>query len=199
MKTTGALMTLLLAASCVLAMLTLVACDDDNSTDPEPTATPTVTPIPSPTPTPIGAWGYIAGYARVQVDGLTENPELDKQSIFCMSNPDTGAWLNVRHRNGNKFQVKASIDPYYECSDEINYNFIQPAGNGEWTVNWDESGRVVVTSPLGGVEVLEISRGRAAWREVRDGWCGGPIPSNSPSVATLLELTGTVGMAEDCP
>lgn len=193
---------LILTLVSLLSLFLLTGCDDDDPTSPEdkytPTPMPSPTPIP-PTPTPNGSWGFVGGHAKILVEGLPDNPVTEKESIFCFHQPDTGAWMNVRHRSGNKFQIKGALDDEYGCGDEWHIYSAVEAANGEWLVDWDETGRITVVSPVGTSETLVMTNGLAAWREIRDGYCdNNNLPYSSPSTITVLEFTGVTGTPQNC-
>ena len=179
-----------------ILLIIFYSCDFDDKV--KPTSEPTPTAVPTVTPTPTGPWGYTSGRAEVEVSNLPENPYREKEVIFCLGNPDNENWVNVRHRSGNKFQLKGGLDPESRCVDDVHYNFIQPAGNGTWIVEWDENGNVTVTSPAGGVEQLHIEGGKYAFRGIYKGSCGGYIPYSSPAEVTVISIEGNVGYPTDC-
>lgn len=146
-------------------------------------------------------WGYVNGRARVEVSGLGYDPDHEKESIFHLHHPVTGAWLNIRHRSDNKYQPKGALDWEYGCHDEVNYRDIQSAGNGVWVLDWKQIGNtteVKITSPTNGVSVLHFVGGTAAWREVKPGSGDARIPSHSRANIKVLELSGTIGEAVEC-
>ncbi len=146
-------------------------------------------------------WGYVNGRARVEVSGLSYDPDEEKESIFHLHHPMTGAWLNIRHRSGNKFQAKGALNWDYGCHDEVNYWDMQSAGNGVWVLDWNQQGNtteVKITSPTNGVSVLHFVGGTAAWREVRPGSGDARIPLHSPATIKVLEIGGTIGDAVEC-
>jgi len=186
---------------CVLSifsagMIFLAGCDDDDDdmTGPEDEATPTPAP---PTPTPSGAWGYVSGYAEVEVSNLQNNPVNDKEVIFCLGNPDNENWVNVRHRVDSKYQIKGGLDPDTPCGDDVHIYDAQCAENGTWTLEWYEGGRVTIKSPCGS-ETIHIPGGSFAFREIYRESCGGHIPWNSDATVSVLEISGVSGYATDC-
>jgi hypothetical protein len=173
---------------------------DDQTPTPGDTPTPFLTPTPAPTPDNV-MWGYVNGTALVEVSGLGQNPVNDKESIFHLYHPTTRAWMNVRHREGDRFQVKGALDGDYGCHDEVHYNDIQPAGNGIWELQWEQLGnttRVVVRSPNGGVSEVNFVGGVAAWREIRHGSGDARLPIHSPASINIVRMTGTIGEAAHC-
>lgn len=173
---------------------------DERTPTPGDTPTPYLTPTPVPTPDNV-MWGYINGTAQVEVSGLGQDPINDKESIFHLYHPTTQAWLNVRHREDDKFQLKGALDGDYGCHDEIHVNNIQPAGDGIWLVQWEQLGnttRVVIRSPKGGVSELNFVGGAAAWREIRHGSGDARIPHSSPASINVLSMQGTIGDAVYC-
>ncbi|MBN1879205.1 hypothetical protein JW823_03765 [bacterium] len=188
------------AVICFAALLFLIGCDDDDPVGPENTPTPTQTPTVTPTPQS-SMWGFTSGRARVEVSNLTPDPIYEKESIFCLEHPTTGAWLNVRHRAGDKYQMKGALNRDYGCHGEVNYWDSQSAGNGIWLVEWEQQGlttRTTITSPTGGTETVYMEGGAAAWRIVRHGSADVNIPAASPATVTILEVTGTPGDAIEC-
>lgn len=182
-----------------MAMIGMISCDteDDSITNPESESAPTQTPTAAPTPTPEGAWGYIKGEAIIEVSGLPEEPYDDKAVIFCLGNPDNSNWMNVRHRTGNRFQMKGGLDPNSPCVDEVHIHSAPSAANGEWRISWNQNGRIFIESPEGS-STIEIPGGRPAFRNIYDGSCGGYIHHSSPAVIEIKSFTGTVGYAQDC-
>lgn len=188
------------AILCFAALLLIMGCDDDDPVGPKDTPTPTATPTVTPTPQS-NMWGFTSGSARIEVSNLPAEPVEQKESIFCLQHPTTGAWMNVRHRDGDTYQMKGAMDDAYGCHGEVNYYDRQPAGNGIWTVNWEQTGlttRVTIVSPKGGTETVYMEGGAAAWRTIRHGSADVNIPAASPATVTVLEITGTVGEAIWC-
>jgi hypothetical protein len=197
MTTRRLLTALLIIGVSAVWMLTMIACSNDDDGGSGPENTPTPQPTPTITPTPTGAWGYVSGEARVLVSNLPDNPIKEKEVIFCLGNPDNRNWVNVRHRTGNKFQLKGGIDPDTPCVGELHIFDAQPAGNGEWWIEWNEDGIVHVGSPNGRAKI-QIEGGTPAFRSVYDGSCGGYITWSSPATVELLEISGKVGYSTGC-
>ncbi len=189
------------AVLCFAALLFLMGCDeDDDPVGPENTPTPSFTPTPTPTPQS-NMWGFTSGRARLEISNLPAEPVEEKESIFCLEHPTTGAWLNIRHRSGDRYQMKGAMTQEYGCHGEINVNYAEPAGNGIWTIEWEQTGlttRTTITSPKGGTETVYMEGGAAAWRIIRHGSADYRIPASSPATVTVLELTGTAGDAIEC-
>ncbi len=165
-----------------------------DSNTPTPAATPTKAP---PTPTPGGAWGYVSGHAEVKVTELPPQPDVEKEVIFCLGNPDNENWVNVRYRSDRKFQLKGGLDPETECNDEVHIFNAQCADNGLWIVDWYEGGQVTIKSPCG-QETIHIPGGQFAFRNVYQGSCGGYIPWSSSAKVEVIKISGKVGYASGC-
>jgi hypothetical protein len=154
-------------------------------------------------PTTNEMWGYINGYAKVQVEGLTNlTQEQDRKgSIFHLYHPTTEAWLNVRWRANNKYHPKGALDWEYACHDEINWHQMKEGGNGIWHIEWEQRGDttwVRFTSPWNQSCELNFVGGAAAWREIRSGSGDARIPASAGASVTVLEMDGTIGFAQEC-
>jgi hypothetical protein len=192
-------------------ILVLINCSGWNITikPPDDLLPPVFTPTPSmpdeptqlPTQTMVDGQGYVQGTAKILVSNLSENPTQEKESIFCLYNNETGAWVNIRHRANNKYQPKGALNQRYGCHGEINWHYMKNAGNGIWVVNWIADGNdtiVNIKSPADSPCEFRLNGGIAGFRIIKHGSADGRIPLASPATVEILEISGIIGNYTEC-
>jgi hypothetical protein len=147
--------------------------------------------------------GYGVGQATVVITDLPEQPIQEKGIIFCLANPSSGFWLNVRHRGtdlesgakGSYFQLKGALEETnFQCGGGENYQF-RAAANGTWKVSWNgNSGEISVQSPKA-TQKVKVGGGAAPFSvvEIREGAsCGGFATWSAGAKVVSAQLSNTV-------